>query len=97
MKRVRKPRKKSNFVPNIDVDAWLDENPQAMISCPNQPGQLKLTREACAKRYMTANEPRWSNIGAEPFHIFVFKMNLVACRKCQTGAELASEIKVKAA
>ena len=97
MRYARKSRKRIDFVPNIDVDAWLDNNPQAMINCPNQPGQLKLTKESCAKRYITANDPRWSNIGAEPFHIFVFKMNLIACRNCQVGAELASEIKVKAA
>lgn len=97
MRRARRSRKAATFVPNIDVDAWLASHPDALIDCPHQPGNLKLTRDACAKRYLTANEPRWANIGAEPFHIFVFKMNLVPCRRCEVGADLARQSKVKAA
>ncbi|MEW5914669.1 MAG: hypothetical protein AB1814_19095 [Thermodesulfobacteriota bacterium] len=96
MRRGRRP-KNSRFLPNIDVDQWLANHPDFLIDCPNQPGNLRITREACAKRYTTANEPRWANIGAEPFHIFVFKMNLVPCRKCSMGASLAQEAKSKAA
>ena len=96
MRRLKRSRKQQ-FVPNINTEEWLANNPNAMIQCPSQPGGLKLTREACAKRYLTANEPRWANIGAEPFHIFVFKMNLVACRKCDVGAGFAKGLKVKAA
>ena len=85
MRRALEDPAKKQFIPNIDTEDWLAQNPGVLINCPNQPGSLKLTRESCAKRFLTANEPRWSNIGAEPFHIFVFKMNLVACRKCDIG------------
>ncbi len=90
MRRMRKPR--ANHKPpviKVDVDAWLKANPDYMIQCPHQPGNLKLSPAACAKRYLTANEPRWSNIGAEPFPIFVIKMNLIPCRNCEVGAEMA--------
>ena len=98
MRRKRKSRgSQTPVVPNIDVDAWLAQNPQVLIDCPNQPGNLKLTPKACAKRYATANEPRWANIGAEPFPTFVFKMNLIPCRNCEVGAQMAREHKVKAA
>ena len=97
MRRGRPNRKKLDFIPNLDVDGWMNCHPEALIRCPNQPGNLKLTREACAKRHLTANEPRWANIGAEPFHVFVFKMNLVPCRNCEIGAKMAKETKVKAA
>ena len=59
--------------------------------------ELKLSKEACAKRYLTANQPRWSNIGAEPFPIFVIKMNLIPCRDCALGAEMAKSLEEIAA
>lgn len=96
MRRVRRSRKQQ-FIPTIDTEDWLAKNPNAMIQCPKQPGGLKLTRESCARRYQASNDPRWSNIGAEPFHIFVFKMNLVACRDCEIGAGFAKALKAKAA
>ena len=97
MRRGRRSLKGRRFSPNIDVEQWLASHPDFLIDCPNQPGNLRITREACIKRHLTANEPRWANIGAEPFHIFVFKMNLVPCRKCEMGASLAREAKIKAA
>jgi hypothetical protein len=97
MKRGAKRKKTPVNILPMDVDAWLADNPDAMIECPNQPGKLKLTPGACAKRYSTANEPRWSNIGAEPFPIFVFKMNLIPCRNCETGAQMAARLREQAA
>ncbi len=98
MRRARKPRGKSvPFSPSLDVNTWLAENPDALITCPSQPGNLKLLPAACVKRHQAANEPKWSTIGAEPFHLFVFKMNLVACRNCDIGAQLARESKIMAA
>ena len=96
MRRMRRSRNQQAFVPTIDTEAWLADNPGMLIECPSQPGHLKLTKEACARRHMTANEPRWAKIGAEPFHIFVFKMNLVACRECAIGAQNAKELNIEA-
>ncbi|MCB2186533.1 MAG: hypothetical protein KQJ78_08955 [Deltaproteobacteria bacterium] len=92
MKRSRSRNvKASNYTPKMSTEEWLSQNPAALIECPNQPGNLKLSRNACMKRHLTANEPRYANIGAEPFHVFVFKMNLVPCRNCEIGAALAAE------
>ena len=96
--RRRKPRgNKPLPTLSINVDKWLDDHPGYMIECEHQPGNLKLSAEACAKRFVTANDPRWSSIGAEPFPIFVIKMNLIPCRNCATGAQMAKKHKVKAA
>jgi len=92
MRRARTSRNKfRRFPSSIEVQDWLNNHPEALISCPHQPGNLKLMPAACAKRHRTANEPRWSVIGAEPFHLFVFKMNLVPCRSCKIGAHLAAK------
>jgi len=96
-RRIKSRGKSPAMIPQLDTEAWLRKNPNALFECPNQPGKLKLTPQACAKRYLTANEPRWANIGAEPFPIFVFKMNLIPCRNCKTGAEMASRHQVQAA
>jgi len=98
MKRRRVARKSAgSFAPRIDVEEWMQNNPDLMVHCPNQPGGLKLTKGACAKRHATANEPRYANIGAEPFHVFVFKMNLVPCKSCEIGARMAAEQKAQVA
>jgi hypothetical protein len=95
MKRTRRRRKSlPDFVPRVDVESWLQEHPDTLISCPRQPGNLRLSREACAKRHQTANEPRWNNMSAEPHALFVFKMNLIPCRECEVGAGLARELRV---
>lgn len=91
MRRFRSSRSKiRGFFPSLDVQAWLNNNSDALISCPNQPGNLRLMPAACARRHLTANETRWSVIGSEPFHQFIFKMNLVSCRTCALGAHLAA-------
>jgi len=82
---------KKNFVPSIDVEAWLAKNPMSMVTCPNQPGNLKISAQSCVKRHKTANEPRFATIGAEPFNLFVFKMNLKPCADCELGARLAAK------
>ncbi len=98
MRRARVGRGKGrSFTPTLDVQAWLQNHPEALIECPHQPGNLKLMPAACAKRHQAANEPRWSVIGAEPFPLFVFKMNLVPCRNCQIGADCAARAQERAA
>ena len=98
MRRARVGRGKGRkFSPTLDVQEWLDSHPEALISCPNQPGNLKLMPEACAKRHQAANEPRWVVVGAEPFPLFVFKMNLVPCRNCHIGVSCAAKSQEKAA
>ena len=90
MARRGRPRKKP-FVPNVDVEAWLAQNPDAMFDCPNQPGGLRLTRTACAKRYAMARKKSWQDVGGEPFRVFIIKLNLRACRDCETGARNSAE------
>lgn len=91
--------KRPTLLPKIEVDVatWLANNPDHLINCPNQPGHLKLSREACAKRHIAANQPRWANVGAEPFPLFVIKMNLIPCRNCKVGSKMAKKYKEKAA
>ncbi len=97
LKRRTRVSKRLSNLPTPDVDAWLAKNPTHLVDCPNQPGNLKISAKSCAKRYRTANEPRWANIGAEPYPIFVIKMNLIPCRNCETGAVRAKQHEEQAA
>ena len=99
MRRKRRTRsaKRLNSLSTPDVEAWLANNPSHLVECPNQPGNLKISAKSCAKRYQTANEPRWANIGAEPYPIFVIKMNLIPCRNCKTGEIRAKQYAEQAA
>ncbi len=80
-----------------DVEAWLRQHPEKMVHCPYQPGELVLSKAACAKRHMRANDPKYANIGAESFSLFVIKMNLIPCRECEIGARLAHSLFPEAA
>ncbi len=80
-----------------EVSGWLNEHAQQMIHCPSQPGNLRLSPLACAKRHIIANEPRWMNVTAEALPLFLFKMNLIPCRRCTIGARCAAGMKDKAA
>ncbi len=97
MRRKASRRKAPAVYPSINVGEWLEQHPNYLISCPNQPGNLKISPDSCMKRYLKANEPRWANIGAEPFPIFVFKMNLIPCRNCEVGERLAAQSEERAA
>ena len=98
MRRKRLNRGKGPiFIPKVDVDEWLAKHPDHLINCPNQPGHLKISRQACAIRHENANQPRWNNIGADPFPLFVIKMNLIPCRQCKVGAQMAKKQKDMAA
>ena len=98
MRRGRKPKSQVKvYATERDTQSWMERNTTRLVNCPNQPGNLRLTEESCAKRHEYANDPQWSNVGKEPFHVFVFKMNLKACRDCKIGASHSSRHQVEAA
>ncbi|KIX12338.1 hypothetical protein [Dethiosulfatarculus sandiegensis] len=98
MRRKKKSKvQKWSPLPQEDMAKWMSHPGNQMITCPNQPGNLKISQSSCAKRYVAANEPRWANIGAEPFPIFVIKMNLIPCRNCKVGEAQARSLSERAA
>ncbi|MFH1032993.1 MAG: hypothetical protein V1806_00675 [Pseudomonadota bacterium] len=81
----------------VDLADWLARHSEEMIRCPNQPGNLKLLPQACAKRHEIANQPRWMNIGGDSLAVYLFKANLIPCRQCGIGASCAAPQKGRAA
>ena len=40
-----------------EVREWLDKNRDLMINCPNQPGKLLISKNACSKRHKASLNP----------------------------------------
>jgi hypothetical protein len=72
------------------VDAWLRRNEKRMIECPLQPGQLKISRDACTKRYWIAQEDDLEGATKRKDSIFALALakSLSLCRDCPIGKHL---------
>jgi hypothetical protein len=59
-----------------------------IILCPHQPGNLKISREACGKRYLRSRKSEYleSLLGNDPFWD-----GFSICRKCPIGKEILKE------
>ena len=40
--------------PVTDIEAWLEANKKTIFTCPQLPGSLKITKEACQRRVSLA-------------------------------------------
>lgn len=72
-----------------EVREWLDKNRDLMINCPNQPGKLLISKNACSKRHKASLNPDLK-IYAEDFFRFAFQQGLSLCRDCRMGRRLPS-------
>jgi len=72
------------------ADAWLKENEKRMIECPLQPGQLKISKDACTKRYMVAQEEDLEEAIKRKNGLFASALlrGLSLCRECPIGKHL---------
>jgi len=67
---------------------WLAKNRGEMISCPNQPGNLMISKNACAKRYWMSRRETYEDLmKGDPFH-YTYKRGLSLCRECPIGKKL---------
>lgn len=72
------------------IEGWLEHKQDEMIRCPHQPGQLRLTIEACIKRHLAAqansNDLGWLRGGRLYDRV---KTGLSVCRQCAIGEQLS--------
>ncbi|MBI5967349.1 MAG: hypothetical protein HY882_05775 [Deltaproteobacteria bacterium] len=71
------------------VKEWLAKNHPEMISCPNQPGKLMISKNACAKRYWMSRQEKYQDLAKGDFFYYAFKKGLSLCRDCPIGKKLA--------
>jgi hypothetical protein len=67
--------------PALTVQEWFLLNQEELIHCPNQVGNLKITRSSCRKRRLRSSE--WV-YGTTPDNYirFAFERHLLVCRQC---------------
>jgi hypothetical protein len=71
------------------ANEWLMKNQRKLVSCPYQPGQLTISKNACSKRYVLGkNENPADLLKGDLFH-YTFKRGLSLCRECPIGRKLA--------
>ena len=64
-----------------------------LVECSRQPGKLRLSRYACGRRYLRAQE-NMEDIPENDFGI-ALKWSLELCRSCPQGLTYSKNIKVK--
>jgi hypothetical protein len=70
--------------PAEETITWLETHSEEMIQCPSQPGGLLITRQACARRHLLAQETS-GRLARETLFSYTINMNLRACRHCPLG------------
>jgi hypothetical protein len=63
-----------------------------LIPCPRQPGNLRISRNACALRYLEAQKIN-EEIPVREFDI-IRKIGLETCKTCPVGKQNAMELQI---
>ncbi len=77
----------------LTVKEWLAKNQQQMISCPYQPGNLMISKNACSKRYWMGRKEDYQDLMRGDFFHYTYKRGLSVCRECPIGKRVASASK----
>ncbi len=72
----------------VTVDKWLAKNRGDMIVCPNQPGQLTISKASCAKRYTMSRRENLKELLKGDFFQYIYMRGLTVCRECPIGKKL---------
>jgi hypothetical protein len=68
------------------VEEWLFRNRRKMITCPYQPGNLRITLWGCKRRQWQARRLDLSDISKGDYFDYVYKKGLLRCRDCLIAA-----------
>ena len=77
----------------LAVKEWMVKNQEDMVSCPYQPGNLVISKVACAKRYWMARNEDYQDLMKGDVFNYTYKRGLTLCRECSIGKQLAREFK----
>jgi hypothetical protein len=61
---------------------WLSTNFKEIIDCPHQPGNLKISKQACLKRLKASDELRFENKTQDDVFVYFVKQGLLKCKEC---------------
>lgn len=72
----------------IVADKWLAKNRRDMIVCPNQPGQLMISKSSCSKRYQMSRKENLNELLKGDFFQYIYMKGLSVCKDCPIGKKL---------
>ena len=64
------------------ADYWLSSNMGEIIDCPHQPGNLKITRKACLKRYKASEKATLETVSQANLFLYTVGQGLLRCKTC---------------
>jgi hypothetical protein len=73
----------------IATNQWLAKNKRDMIVCPNQPGQLTISKASCSKRYIMSRRQDLKDLLKGDFYQYIYIRGLSVCRDCPVGKKMA--------
>lgn len=65
------------------AEEFLSAHREMMINCPHQPGNLKISKQACLKRQQAAHKRKADLYQAEDLFHFFISQGLIRCQKCK--------------
>ncbi len=65
------------------VEEWLSRNRRRIISCPYQPGNLRITLSGCRRRRLQARREDFTDMMKGDYFDYVYKNGLLRCRDCR--------------
>jgi len=74
----------------VTTDQWMTKNRGDMIVCPNQPGQLVISKTSCSKRYAMSRREDLKDILKGDFFHYTYMRGLTVCRDCPIGKKLSA-------
>jgi hypothetical protein len=75
-------------VDNNQSENWQSTTMKEIIHCPFQPGNLKISKKACLKRYQASSRTTWDSNGHINLFYYTVGQGLLRCRSCPIVEEM---------
>jgi hypothetical protein len=72
------------------INEWISRNRQNLIRCPNQPGNLLITKWSCRRRRLKAQKEDLANVMSGDVMDYVYRQGLSICLTCDALKKAAA-------
>jgi hypothetical protein len=69
------------------TDYWISSNIEEIIACPLQPGNLKITKRACLKRYKASEKTSPESVEQANLFFYTVGQGLLRCKSCSIAGK----------
>ena len=64
------------------AEYWLSSNIGELIDCPHQPGNLKISKNACLKRFKASEKTTPESLNQANLFLYTVGQGLLRCKTC---------------